>query len=54
MLDNYMCKNCGYVYDPKEGDPDTGITPNTEFSDLPPGWECPMCGNDYDNFEFVE
>ena len=31
----YVCTVCGYVYDPTEGDPDSGISPGTAFEDLP-------------------
>lgn len=40
----YQCKICGYIYDPKEGDPHSGIPPGTAFEDIPDDWECPVCG----------
>jgi rubredoxin/flavin reductase (DIM6/NTAB) family NADH-FMN oxidoreductase RutF len=40
----YQCKVCGYVYDPAEGDPHSGIAPGTAFEDIPDDWECPICG----------
>ena len=43
-MDKYVCEPCGYVYDPKEGDPDNGIEPGTAFEDLPEDWVCPLCG----------
>ena len=27
MMDRYICKVCGYVYDPAAGDPDNGVKP---------------------------
>ena len=42
-MEKYICANCGYVYDPAEGDPENGIAPGTPFSDLPEGWLCPVC-----------
>ena len=30
----YICEVCGYVYDPAEGDPDSGIEPGTAFEDI--------------------
>lgn len=39
----YICSNCGYIYDPQNGDPQGGIPPGTAFEDLPQGWCCPMC-----------
>lgn len=40
----FVCPGCGYEYDPEKGDPDGGIDPDTEFSDLPESWTCPECG----------
>jgi flavin reductase (DIM6/NTAB) family NADH-FMN oxidoreductase RutF/rubredoxin len=40
----YQCKVCGYIYDPEEGDPHSGIEPGTAFEDIPDDWECPVCG----------
>lgn len=34
-MKEYECDLCGYVYDPKVGDPDNGIKPGTAFEDLP-------------------
>ncbi len=39
----YICSICGYVYDEEKGIPAQGIAPGTRFSDLPQGWECPIC-----------
>jgi len=43
-MDRYICEVCGYIYDPKKGDPDNGIAPGTKFEDLPDTWVCPICG----------
>ena len=43
-MDRYLCEPCGYVYDPKVGDPDHDIAPGTAFEDLPDDWVCPWCG----------
>jgi rubredoxin len=32
------------IYDPAEGDPDSGIAPGTPFEAIPDDWECPICG----------
>jgi len=40
----YQCVICGYIYDPEEGDPDSGISPGTPFEDIPDDWQCPICG----------
>lgn len=47
----YICVNCGYVYDPAEGDPANGVAPGTIFEDLPDDWVCPMCYVTRDNFD---
>jgi rubredoxin len=51
LAQRYQCSICGYIYDPKEGDPDSGIAPGTPFSDLPESWRCPQCGASKDDFE---
>lgn len=40
----YQCVVCGYIYDPEEGDPHSGIAPGTAFEDIPDDWYCPICG----------
>lgn len=40
----YVCQVCGYVYDPAEGSPESGVTPGTAWEDVPQDWECPVCG----------
>jgi rubredoxin len=43
----YICvaSDCRpYIYDPADGDPDSGIAPGTPFADLPDDWYCPICG----------
>lgn len=50
-MKKYVCKVCGYVYDPSKGDPDSGIEPGTNFEDLPDDWVCPVCGAGKDQFE---
>ena len=46
----YMCEPCGYVYDPAEGDPDSGIEAGTAFEDIPDDWCCPVCGATKEDF----
>ena len=50
-MNKYVCKVCGYVYDPEKGDPDSGIKPGTNFKDLPDDWVCPVCGAGKNQFE---
>jgi rubredoxin len=52
-MDKWECLVCGYVYDPAEGDSDTGIPPGTSFEALPNDWICPDCGAGKDMFEKV-
>lgn len=42
----YVCKLCGYIYDPELGDPERGVAPGTAFGDVPKLWTCPRCGMD--------
>ncbi|MBC6443845.1 MAG: rubredoxin [Alphaproteobacteria bacterium GM202ARS2] len=53
-MKKYICKVCGHIYDPEEGDPDGGIPPGTAFEDIPDDWECPECGVTKDDFEPLE
>ena len=53
-MDKYVCKVCGYVYDPANGDADSGIDPGTAFEALPDDWVCPLCGAEKDEFEKEE
>jgi len=53
-MKKYLCTVCGYVYNPDEGDPDSGIAPGTSFEDIPPDWVCPICGASKESFEPVE
>lgn len=49
-MKKYKCSVCGYVYNPKKGDPEHGIPPGTPFEDLPVTWVCPRCGASKDSF----
>jgi len=50
-MQKYICTACSYVYDPEEGDPDSGIEPGTAFEDIPEDWVCPVCGVSKEDFE---
>lgn len=50
-MDKYVCITCGWVYDPAEGDPESGIAPGTAFEDIPDDWTCPACGVGKELFE---
>ena len=52
-MKKYICKLCGYVYDPAKGDPTQNIAPGTAFEDVPDSWSCPDCGVGKEEFEPV-
>jgi len=43
-MSRYKCPVCGYIYDEKDGDPATGMEPDTGWKDIPEKWVCPVCG----------
>ena len=49
-MNKWQCTVCGYIYDPKIGDPDNGIAAGTPFEALPENWECPLCGAPKEDF----
>jgi len=53
MKQKWECEVCGHVYDPEEGDPDSGIAPGTPFEDIPDDWYCPVCGAGKEDFSPV-
>jgi rubredoxin len=53
-MKKYVCDVCGYIYDPAEGDPDSGIAPGVAFEDLPDDWVCPVCGAPKEDFSLEE
>jgi rubredoxin len=50
----YQCTICGFIYDPEEGDPDSGIAPGTAFEDIPDDWYCPVCGVSKKDFVMID
>jgi rubredoxin len=40
----HECLECGYVYVPADGVPSAGVSPGTDFEDVPEGFSCPACG----------
>ena len=50
-MEKYVCTVCGYVYDPAEGDPDSGIKPGTAWKNVPEDYVCPLCGAGKNAFE---
>ncbi len=47
----YQCELCGWIYDPKIGDPEYGIAAGTAFEDIPDDWVCPVCGASKNQFK---
>ncbi|MCC6159683.1 MAG: rubredoxin [Deltaproteobacteria bacterium] len=50
-MKSWLCKVCGYLYEPEKGDPEGGIAPGTPFADIPDDWACPLCGVGKEMFE---
>ena len=46
----WICKVCGVIYDPSQGDPDSGLAAGTAFEAIPDDWTCPICGTRKANF----
>ena len=53
-MKKWLCIVCGYIYDPRVGDPEAGIAPVRDFKKLPDSWGCPECGAAPDMFEPIE
>ena len=43
-MQKFVCNVCGYIYDPEQGAPDTGVEPGTPWEEVPADWVCPECG----------
>ena len=50
-MEKFVCVICDYVYDPEQGDPDSGIAPGTPWEAIPEDWVCPICGASKENFQ---
>ena len=49
-VERHRCTVCGYIYDSRYGDPDSGINSGVPFQDLPEDWVCPICNAKKDKF----
>jgi rubredoxin len=47
----WQCRECGYLYDPADGDPESRIRPATAFEQLPGNWCCPVCSERKSGFD---
>lgn len=39
----FECTACAYLYEPKKGEKQSGIAPDTAFEDIPSSFVCPVC-----------
>lgn len=39
----YVCLECGWLYDESQGLPELGIAPGTQWQELPDDFKCPEC-----------
>jgi len=53
-MKKWVCKVCGYIYDPEIGDSTQGISSGTDFKSLPDSWVCPVCGASKNMFREVD
>ena len=53
-MHKWRCPVCGYIYDPRLGDPESGLPPGIPLERLPDSWGCPDCGSPPDMFEEIE
>ena len=53
-MGKYICEVCGYIYNPSEGSPESGIEAGTAFEDIPEDWVCPVCGAGKESFKKQE
>ena len=53
-MKRWVCVMCGYIYDPIEGDPDSGIEPGTAWDDIPDDWYCPLCYVGKEDFDCID
>lgn len=49
----YKCSKCGHIYDEAKGDLESGIAPETLWTDVPEDWVCPVCGVGKDMFNEI-
>ena len=53
-MNKWECIICGWIYDEKAGDPDSGLEPGTKWDDIPDDWYCPDCGVGKEDFEMIK
>ena len=48
------CEECGWVYDPEKGVPESNIPANVAWGDVSGDFVCPVCSADKDHFVPLE
>lgn len=43
IMSQYVCLECGWIYDESLGVPERGIAPGTTWDELPQDFECLEC-----------
>ncbi|MBP9749207.1 MAG: rubredoxin [Candidatus Pacebacteria bacterium] len=43
MYYQYVCLDCGWIYDEAKGWPEKGIAPGTRWEELPDDFQCAEC-----------
>ena len=43
IMAQYVCLECGWIYDETNGFPEKGIAPGTKWEDLPDDFQCADC-----------
>lgn len=52
--EQWMCLECGWIYDSAYGDPERGVPAGTPWDQVPADWVCPECGAPKSEFEKVD
>lgn len=53
-MKQWVCRECGWMYDEALGAPAEGLAPGTRWEDVPADWTCPECGSPKSQFDMVE
>jgi rubredoxin len=53
-LAKHKCTACGWIYDPRYGDPANEIARGIAWEKLPANFKCGVCGNGKDKFVRTE
>lgn len=53
-MKQWVCRECGWIYDEALGAPSEGLAAGTRWDDVPDDWTCPECGSPKSQFDMVE